>query len=467
MSSVRTNATDASSAIERAVTPLRETFGAGRTRSLEWRLDQLNGLERFMVDREDEINAAIARDLARPAAETYVGELGLTLREVRIAQRRVPRWMRPERVRTPIFLQPGRSRIHKDPLGVVLIIGPWNYPFQLVVSPLIGALAGGNCAVVKPSEVAEHTSALLARRLPKYVDPQCVKVVEGGEVEALALLEQPFDHIFYTGSAKIARVVMRAAAEHLTPVTLELGGKSPCIVDAGVDLDVTARRIVWGKFFNAGQTCVAPDYVLAHEAIHDTLLDRLVASVRAFYGEDPAQSSDYARIVNQRHYLRLVGLLQSGEVVIGGGVDPETRYIAPTILKNVSPDAPVMQEEIFGPILPVLRVPDVGGAIDFVNGRPKPLALYLFSRQEGVRRRVLAETQSGGVTTNHVCQHFGNDRLPFGGVGDSGMGAYHGRLSFDTFTHRKAVLEKPFGLEPPLIFPPYSSTKLRWLRRLL
>jgi aldehyde dehydrogenase (NAD+) len=419
------------------------------------------------VDREDEISVAIAADLARPAAETYVSEFGLTLREVRIARRRLPRWTKPEPVHTPLFLQPGRSRIHKDPRGVVLIIGPWNYPFQLVVSPLIGALAAGNCAVVKPSEVAEHTSALLARRLPEYVDHQCVKVVEGGEAEARALLKLRFDHIFYTGSTNIARGIMRAAAEHLTPVTLELGGKSPCIVDAGVDLDVAAQRIAWGKFFNAGQTCVAPDYVLVHRDIHDGLLERLVAAVKAFYGRDPAKSPDYARIINQRHYLRLISLIDSGVVVIGGDRDSETRYIAPTILRDVKPDAPVMQEEIFGPILPVLRVPDVGGAIEFVNNRPKPLALYVFSRRESVRRKVVAVTTSGGVTTNHVCQHFGNDRLPFGGVGESGIGAYHGRFSFDTFTHRKAVLDKPFRLELPLIFPPYSSKKLRWLRRLL
>jgi aldehyde dehydrogenase (NAD+) len=450
------------------VARLRAAFDAGRTRPLAFRQQQLAGLARFLRERERDIQEALHQDLGRPPLEAFTGDIAHPANELAFVRKHLARWVRPERVRTPLAMQPGKSYIYREPLGVVLIIAPWNYPVQLVLVPLIGALAAGNCVVLKPSEIAPATSALLARWLPQYLDGDCMRVVEGGVPETTALLAERFDHIFYTGSGTVGRIVMEAAAKHLTPVTLELGGKSPCIVDQSTDLDVTARRIVWGKFYNAGQTCIAPDYLLAHEAVEDALLCRLKQTVRDFYGDDPRASPDYGRVVNVRHHRRLMGLLPgSGEVVTGGEASEAERYLAPTILRDVPADAAVMSEEIFGPILPVLRVQSIDEAVAFVNARPKPLALYLFTRDGEVRRRVLERTSSGGALVNHISLHVGVPSLPFGGVGASGMGAYHGKASFETFSHRKSVLVKPTWLDPRLIYPPYNETKEKWIRRLL
>jgi aldehyde dehydrogenase (NAD+) len=351
---------------------------------------------------------------------------------------------------------------------VVLVIAPWNYPFQLAIAPAIAAVAAGNTVLLKPSEVAPHTSALIARWLPRYVDASCIRVIEGGVSETTKILEQRFDHIFYTGNGVVGRIVMTAAAKHLTPVTLELGGKSPCIVDRTADLDVAARRIVWGKFYNAGQTCVAPDHVLVEESVHDALLNRMVATLRSFYGDDPQASADYGRIINGRHHARLLRLLeQSGTVVCGAEHDASDRYIAPTILKDVPLESAVMGEEIFGPILPVLSVPNVDAAIRIINDRPKPLALYIFSSDERTQQRVIERTSSGGMAINHVWLHLAVPGLPFGGVGESGMGAYHGRHGFETFSHRRGVLKKPTMVDPDLLYPPYTATKSKWIKRLL
>jgi aldehyde dehydrogenase (NAD+) len=370
-------------------------------------------------------------------------------------------------VAAPVAVQPARARIVREPLGVVLVIAPWNYPVQLALVPLIGALAGGNCVVLKPSEVAPATSAVLARLIPRYLDPECVAVVEGGVPETTALLAERFDHVFYTGNGTVGRIVMEAAAKHLTPVTLELGGKSPCLVDSEVDLDVAARRIVWGKFFNAGQTCVAPDYALVPAALEKPLLERMKQVLVDFYGADPEKSPDFGRIVNGRHHARLTALLGAGEVVVGGRHDAASRYLAPTILRAVPPDAPVMQNEIFGPILPVLTVRDLDEAIAFVNAREKPLALYVFTRDRRAAKRVLAETSSGAVTVNDCITHMVPHGLPFGGVGPSGMGAYHGPHSFHTFTHAKAVLDRATFVDPPVRYPPYTPAKHKWIKRLL
>ncbi|MGB8225033.1 MAG: aldehyde dehydrogenase family protein [Polyangiales bacterium] len=449
------------------VSSLRHHFASGGTQSLSWRLSQLAALEHFLTEREPDILDALRADLGKPATEAFASEIGLPLSELRLVRRNLHRWMRPERVRTSLAAFPGRSYIYREPLGVTLIIGAWNYPLQLVLLPLIGAIAAGNCAVLKPSELAPKVSALVAKWLPKYLDRRAVQVVEGGVPEATALLDRSWDHIFFTGSGAVARIVMEAAARHLTPVTLELGGKSPCIVDSSADLDTAAKRIVYGKFFNAGQTCVAPDYVLAHDEVHDGIVNRMVSAVREFYGDDPKQSRDFARIVDQRHHARLTRLLDGGDVVTGGVVDASERYVAPTILRNVREDDAVMQEEIFGPILPVISVPNLDSAIAFVNRHPKPLALYLFSRDQEAQERVLTRTSAGGTTLNHVWLHVGVPRLPFGGVGESGMGAYHGRHSFETFSHRRSVLKKPTLADPPLLFPPYSARKLRWIKKLV
>lgn len=454
--------------IEALVRDAREAFDSGLTRPLEWRAAQLRGVIRLVEECEPELLEALRLDLGKPALEGQIAECSFVKSEAAYVLKHLAKWMRPRRVRTPIIAQPGRSYHYRDPLGVVLIIAPWNYPFQLVVGPLLGALAAGNTVVVKPSEVTPHVSAFLAKRLPQYLDSQAVKVVEGGVEETTRLLEQRFDHIFYTGNGVVARVVMAAAAKQLTPVTLELGGKSPVYVDASADLDVTAKRICWGKFFNAGQTCVAPDYILAHASIHDGLVQRLRSTITEFYGADPQKSPDYARIVNERHHRRLMKLLKSGgEIVAGGQADEATRYLAPTVLQDVPPDAAIMQEEIFGPLLPVLSVTGADEAVRFITQRDKPLALYVYSGDDAVVEEVLTRTSSGGATVNHAWLHLGVPELPFGGVGPSGMGHYHGRSSFDTFTHQKSVLKKPTALDPPLMYPPFTESKSKWVRRLI
>jgi aldehyde dehydrogenase (NAD+) len=450
------------------VARLRACFESGRTRPLAFRRQQLAGLARFFKEREGEIETALGHDLGKPPLEAFTAEIAYPAREVALARKMLRSWTRPERVSTPLFAWPGTGHIQREPLGVVLIIAPWNYPVQLSLVPLIGALAAGNCVIVKPSEVAPATSALLAAHLPQYVDGDCVQVVEGGVAETTELLAERFDHIFYTGNGAVGRVVMAAAANHLTPVTLELGGKSPCIVDQRANLDVAARRILWGKLYNAGQTCVAPDYVLAHAAIEDALLGRMKQTLHDFYGADPRTSPDFGRIVSTRHLRRLLKLLPgSGDIFAGGDASEPDRYLAPTILRNVPADAPVMAEEIFGPILPVLRVQDIEEAITFVNARPKPLALYLFSKDRRVQRRVLERTSSGGALVNHTTMHEVVSSLPFGGVGASGLGAYHGKATFETFSHRKSVLVKSTWLDLRIIYPPYSDRKKKWLRRLV
>ncbi len=451
----------------RMVAELRRSFDSGRTRPYAWRADQLRALKAMCVERQDEILEALAADVGKPRLEAYGTEVAFTINGIDYTLGHLKSWMAPEKVTTPLITQPGKSRIHKDPLGVVFIIAPWNYPFNLLAAPLMGAIAAGNCALLKPSEVTPETSALFARLVPEYLDPSCIKVLEGGVPETTAALKHKYDHIFYTGNGSVGRIVMAAAAKHLTPVTLELGGKSPCIVDRDAHIAVTAKRIAWGKWSNAGQTCVAPDYVLAHRDIHDELVEVLAATVQEFYGDDPQRSKDYGRIVNARHHKRLMALMDSGEVVIGGKGDESDRYIAPTILRDVRPDAPVMQDEIFGPILPVLKVDDVDHAIRFVNERPKPLALYIFSEDKGVQRRVVERTTSGGAAINHTWMHLAVPELPFGGVGESGMGAYHGRASFDTFSHHKSVLNKSTKMDPPVMYPPFTSFKESVLKRLL
>jgi aldehyde dehydrogenase (NAD+) len=449
---------------------LRATFDSGRTKPVAWRKDQLRALRRLLVDGEDELLEALRLDLGKSAVEGHITEVGFARGEVDHALRHLDRWMRPERVPTPLVQQPGHATIRRDPLGVVLVIGPWNYPTQLVLAPLAAALAAGNTAVLKPSEVAAHSSHAVARLVARYLDPDVVAVVEGGVPETTALLAEHWDHIFYTGNGRVGRVVMAAAAQHLTPVTLELGGKSPAIVARDADLDVTARRLAMGKYTNAGQTCIAPDYVLVDRALERPLAARLRDTVREFYGPDPRVSPDYGRIVNERHVTRLVGLLEgdgAGEVIFGGDRDEPARYVAPTALAGTDPAAAIMQEEIFGPLLPILPVDDVDEAIDFVSRRDKPLALYVFTEDEAVADHVLADTTSGGACVNATVFQFAVPALPFGGVGESGMGAYHGRAGFETFSHRKGVLTKSTRLDPSLAYPPYRGLKARLLRRFL
>jgi aldehyde dehydrogenase (NAD+) len=453
--------------VSTVVAALRETFESGRTRPLEWRREQLQGLRRLLVDREAELLAALATDLGKPPAEAWATDIGFVISEIDHVLHHLRSWARPERVWAPLVTRPAKARIVREPFGVALVIAPWNYPVQLLLSPMVGALAAGNCVLAKPSEVSASTSATLARLVPKYVDTDAVAVVEGGVEETRALLAERFDYVFYTGNGRVGRIVMEAAAQHLTPVTLELGGKSPVIVDESADLHVAARRIAWGKYLNAGQTCIAPDYVLVASGLEERFVEEVRRAVFDFYGSDPKASADYGRIVNTGHVKRLAGLLGDGQATIGGAVDESERYVAPTVLQGVADDAAVMQEEIFGPILPIVPVDGLDAAIDFVNGRERPLALYLFSGSRSARDRVLSGTASGGVAVNATMFQVAVPALPFGGVGPSGMGAYHGKASFLTFSHAKAVLRKSPKPDPDLAYPPYTARKERLLRRFL
>ncbi|MEU2678550.1 aldehyde dehydrogenase family protein [Streptomyces sp. NPDC007107] len=427
------------------VARLRAAFRTGRTRDLSWRTDQLTRLRALLTERGDALAEALHADLGKSRKEAYRTEIDFTVREIDHTLERLAGWLEPEPAPVPAVLAGATAHTVQDPLGVVLVIAPWNYPVQLLLAPVAGALAAGNTVVAKPSELAPATSAALARLLPEYLDSDTLTVVEGGVPETTALLAERFDHIFYTGNGTVGRIVMAAAAKHLTPVTLELGGKSPAFVDRDTDLKTVAARLVSGKFLNTGQTCVAPDYVLTDPETAPALTDALAAAVEEQFGTDASQSPEYGRIVNERHFDRLVGLLGSGRTVTGGAHDRATKYIAPTVLADVAPDSPVMQEEIFGPVLPVLTVDGLDGAVAFINDRDKPLALYAFTESPGVRERLLAETSSGGVGMGLPLAHLTVSDLPFGGVGESGMGNYHGRYSLETFSHRKAVLDTPLS----------------------
>jgi aldehyde dehydrogenase (NAD+) len=445
---------------------LRIAFDGGRTQSLTWRAAQLSALETMLAVCEKEIISALKSDLGKPPQESWMTEISAVSSEAAYCRRKLPRWARPRLVHTPVIAQPARSWLQPEPLGVVLIIGAWNYPVQLTLAGLCAAIAAGNCVIIKPSELAPATSAFLAQRMPEFLDSDCVSVVEGGAGETALLLEHPFDHILYTGSGRVGRIVMSAAARHLTPVTLELGGKSPCVVLPDANLEVAARRIAWGKFTNAGQTCIAPDYILTDAETEARLVPRLIDAIRKMYGDDPAQSESYGRIVNARHFERLKGLLGSGTLVLGGQTDAADRYIAPTLLTNVSPDSAVMREEIFGPVLPVLRTGGEADAIRFIREREKPLAAYLFTDNHAAEQRFLDGVSAGNVCINDTMMFMAVHELPFGGVGASGMGAYSGAQGFRTFSHMKAVMKRGWWPDIALRYAPYSESRWRWLRRL-
>jgi len=446
----------------------RQFFSTGKTKDVAFRIEQLKLLKKVIVQHQAAIIQALQADLHKPELESYATEIGVVT-EINYALKHIKSWVKPQKASIGIEQLPASARIYPEPLGVVLIIGPWNYPFQLTISPLVGAIAAGNCAVIKPSEVSSHTSRVLAEIIETHFDPAYITVLEGGVETSQQLLEQKFDHIFFTGGTEIGKIVMAAAAKHLTPVTLELGGKSPCIVDADVNLEQAAKRITWGKFINTGQTCIAPDYLLVDSKIKRDLLAAIKVYIREFYGEDPAKSSDYGRIISSKHYQRLTELLDVGEIVVGGQTNPEDRYIAPTVIEQVSLNDQIMQEEIFGPILPVITYSDLSEAIAIVNQKPKPLALYLFSSNKEKQERILRETTSGGVCLNDTIMHVGVPSLPFGGVGNSGMGSYHGKASFDTFSHKKSVLKKNFWLDflNNWRYAPYNKNKLSLIKKIM
>ncbi|QIK64019.1 aldehyde dehydrogenase family protein [Leucobacter viscericola] len=455
------------------VSGLRQGFQQGVTRPETWRREQLRRLRTLLVDRGSEFERALFEDLGKSGTESQLTEIGFLVSEIDHVLAHLSKWMRPRRVGVPLAALPASAKIVPEPLGVALIIAPWNYPLMLALSPMIGALAAGNAVVVKPSELAPATSSLIARTVPDALDRRAVAVVEGGVEETTALLEVPFDHIFYTGSGRVGRVVARAAAEHLTPITLELGGKSPVYVDETVSLADAARRIAWGKYMNAGQTCVAPDYVLGKAEVLRQLRPLLADAIHELYGSASDRNPDYGRIVNDAQFERLTGYLADGEVVVGGRHDAATRFIEPTVLTGVDRESAVMRDEIFGPILPLVEVRDLDDALNFVTSRDKPLAAYVFSGDGAVRRRWERETSSGALNFDVPVLHLVAPELPFGGVGASGMGAYHGERSFTVFSHEKAVLSKPLMPETlaASIMPPYTPAKdglvRRWLGKLL
>ena len=445
----------------------RAAFESGRTRPLEWRRKQLEQMIAMLEENEQQFLEALRTDLGKPAVEGFITDIAFVTGEIRSMIKNLRRWNRPQRVGTPLVALPARSRLMPEPLGVVLVIAPWNYPVQLLLVPAASAIAAGNAVVMKPSEVSAATSNLLGTLVPRYLDTPAVAIVEGGVPETTELLAQRFDHIFYTGNGTVGRVVMAAAAKNLTPVTLELGGKSPVIVDASANLRVAARRVAWGKWVNAGQTCIAPDYVLVDRSVADRFVDEVGKAVTDFFGADPHASDSYGRIVSERHFDRLVSLMNGGTVASGGQSVRDERYIAPTVLVDVDPGSTLMAEEIFGPLLPVIPVDSVQTAVREVTSRPHPLALYVFAEDKTVVADVLARTTAGGVTVNGTLLHITNPNLPFGGVGESGMGGYHGRSGVRLFQHLKPVLTRSTRMDPSLAYPPYTARKAKIFRKVL
>jgi len=446
---------------------LRETFQQGITRELKWRRLQLLALDTFLVEREKDIADAVHDDFRKSAAETFLTETGYLRGEIRFALKHLKSWTKPHRVSVPLIYQPAKGYYFPTPYGVVLIIGAWNYPLNLCLAPLVSALAAGNCAVIKPSEHAPHTSSIIAEGLEHYLDRSAVCVIEGGVQEAKALLEERFDYIFYTGSYAVGREVMSSAAKHLTPLTMELGGKCPCIVDEQTDIRVVARRIVWAKFLNAGQTCLAPDYVLVHEKREAELLRSMREAITAFYGDDPRQSPDYPRIVNEQHFKRLAMFLDDCSLWSGGETDFNEHYVAPTILRGVTPTSGIMQSEIFGPLLPVIAYKELEEVFDIIRSTKEPLAIYLFSSDRDVQERVVRLSRSGGVCINDLLFHAALHTLPFGGIGSSGFGACHGKAGFETFSFKRSVLKRALYPDPSLRYPPYSNRKFGFLKQLV
>ncbi|MFT7797896.1 aldehyde dehydrogenase family 3 member B1 isoform X1 [Arapaima gigas] len=435
---------------------LRASFRSGFSLPEQFRLDQLEALVTLIRENEKQILEALYKDLGKPKFEAILSEIDMVMNELSFAIHNLKTWMAPEYVTKNL------------PLGVVLIIGTWNYPFQLILLPLVAAIAAGNCAILKPSEISPATEKLLVDLIPKYLSQKCYAVICGGAEETKKLLENKFDHIFYTGSQKVARSILQAAAVHLTPVTLELGGKCPCLIYGNLDIKAAAKRLAWAKFFNAGQSCVAPDYVLCNREMREALVPALRQALEDFYSPRPRECADIGRIVSERHWTRLADLLQrsTGTVVIGGETDKEEKYIAPTVLVDVPETDALMEEEIFGPILPIICIDTLADGVNFINAREKPLALYVFSDESKVVTTVLEQTSSGGFCSNDGIVHMSLPGLPFGGVGNSGMGSYHGRWGFETFSHRRACMLRGWGLERinVLRYPPYTEGNLGWLR---
>lgn len=451
--------------VEQTFEQSKQYFKTHVTKDIKFRKQQLKSLSKSIKNHETELLEALNADLGKNKVEAFTTEIGFVLKSIKLARKELKNWTKRKQVNTPLFMFPAKSYIMKEPYGTVLIIGPFNYPLQLVIEPLIGAIAAGNTAIIKPSEFTPHVTKVLRKIIEAVFNPEYVAVIEGEAETTQQLTALPFDYIFFTGSENVGRSVYQAASNNLTPVTLELGGKSPVIIDESANIKVTSERICFGKFTNAGQTCIAPDYLLVKKSIKHNLINALKATISEFYGTDVQQSEDFGRIVNERHFSRLTELLteQQHNIVFGGTTNKDTLYIAPTIIDNVDVDAKIMQEEIFGPILPIVTYEDFDDALAFIQSKPKPLSLYLFSEDENATERVLNELSFGGGAINDTLMHIANPNLPFGGVGNSGIGQYHGKYSFNTFSHDKSYIFKTTRLESSIIFPPYKG-KFKYIK---
>ncbi|WP_425496006.1 aldehyde dehydrogenase [Paenibacillus lemnae] len=446
----------------------RQYYLTGATRPIEERIYHLKRLGEAIKQYDSKLTEALYQDLGKGRFESYTTEIGFMQKSIRDTIRHLKKWARPRRVKTPLHLMVSKSFVISEPYGSVLIIGPFNYPFQLLIEPLVGALAAGNTAVLKASENTPAVSAVIREMISGLFHPGYVQVVEGGKETTTALIHEEFDYIFFTGSVPVGKVVMEAAVKNLTPVTLELGGKSPVIVDREADLQVAAERIIWGKLLNTGQTCIAPDYLLVHEEVKDTLISKMIKVIHTFFGDHIRHNSDYGRIVNNTHFKRLTNLIErdQDQVIYGGGSVEDERFIEPTLILAQSWDAASMEDEIFGPILPIISYDHLEEAIDEIQKRPKPLALYLFTSDRAVQDKVMSEVSFGGGCINDTITHVANPNMPFGGVGNSGIGAYHGKFSFDTFSHEKSILRKSTRINLQILYPPYHK-KLKLIQRLL
>lgn len=453
--------------IETIAKKQRNYFYQGETLSVDFRKKQLMKLKKTLIAHQDDIVEAVHKDFGKSSFETYVTEIQVVYDEINYMLKNLKKLAKPQKVRTPLLHFYSKSKIMHDPLGTVLIISPWNYPLALALTPLAGAIAAGNCAVIKPSEVSSHTSALISKIITENFDEQYLTVYEGEADTTQTLLKQGFDHCFFTGSTEVGKKIMQTASETLTPVTLELGGKSPCVVTEDADIVKAACRIVWGKFVNAGQTCIAPDFVLVHESVKHRLILMIQEVLRRFYGEQPLENDDYARIITEKHFDRLVGLMDNESILHGGEYSRDTLSIAPTLVDDPDWDSQIMTEEIFGPLLPIIGYDSIVDTVQTLQDRPKPLAFYLFTESEVYKEFVMGSLSFGGGCINDTLIHFANLNMPFGGVGHSGMGNYHGKYSFDTFTHFKSVTEKTTLFDIPLRYPPYSSKVLDWLKKMM
>ena len=456
-----------SAAVVKIINEHKKFFDTGKTKNVDFRIEQLYKLRKAITDNEELIITALHQDLHKSRYEAFTTEIGLLYTSIRIITKNLKKWAKPQRVPTPLLFFGGQSHIYHEPYGTVLIIGPFNYPMNLVFEPLIGAIAGGNCAVIKPAQMTPNVSKIIAKIISENFAEDYIRVVEGDRQATAELINAPFDYIFFTGSLSTGKIVMTAAAKNMVPVTLELGGKCPCIVDETANLDLAAKKLAWAKFSNAGQTCAAPDYVYVHKQVKKQLLDNLRKYILHFYGPNPQENKDFGRIINVQHTERLAELIDREKIIIGGEYDIANRYVAPTVLDGVGWDSPVMADEIFGPVLPVLEFESLETMIREINSRPKPLSLYLFTASKVVGKKIIDNISYGNGCINDAFIQVGNPFLPFGGVGASGIGAYHGRRSFETFSHTKGILNRKFNPFPDMIYPPSDEKKEKLVRRFL